>query len=194
MRIHMNFKRIGGAAALTLLLACGGGGSDSGGTPASNGASKIAYTDPTPSPTQWALMKDPASTDKHLILNLVPPSDAVSGFGVGLTINAPTSLVWSKVTSSDAQFIHNTAYALGGGTQLIKAVSANGNLIAGVYQKGIATAAVTHSVGAVASIAVDLKSGAAKAASATLTVSASQELQASGMQPINIAVGSIALQ
>ena len=199
MRLENTMKTMlksGSFLVLASLLACGGGGgsSTSGGSTSSNKAAKIAYTNPTPAAGQWALMKDAASTDTHLVLDLVSPADAVSGFGVGFTINAPTSMTWSKVTGTDATLIQNTAYTLGGPSpQLIKGVSKTGNLIAGVYQKGLATAAVAHP-GTVAKIALDLSSGAAKTASVTLTVSASQELQASGMQNITIVPGAIALQ
>ncbi len=186
------------ALALAALVACGGGGSSdagSGSAPSNpNAATKLAYTNPTPTGTQWALKKNASSTDTHLILDLVPPSDAASGFGVGFTLNAPTSVAWTKVAGADAQLIHNTAYALGSGTQLIKGVSSNGNLIAGVYQQGLSTAAVAHNTGAVASIALDLAPGALKAASVAPTVSVSKELQLSGMQTITIAVGALALQ
>ena len=199
MRMENTMKtilKLGSGATLAALMACGGGGgSDSGGgSTNTNAASKIVYTNPTPTSGQWALMQDASSTDKHLVLDLVPPSDAVSGFGVGITINAAGGATWSKVVSSDAQYIHNTAYTLGSGTQLIKGVAKSGDLIAGVYQKGVGTTPIAHSAGAVASIALDLKSSATKGGSVTLTVKASKELQASGMQSITIAAGTIALQ
>lgn len=183
-----------GGATLACLLACGGGGgSDSASTPAPAPATSISYTNPSPTSSQWSMVKDAASTSTHLILNLVPPADAASGFGVGFTVNAPSGLSWSKVSGGDAQLLHNrAAYTLGTGTQLMKSVSKNGDLIAGIYQKGLTTTPVLHSAGAVASVALDL-SGATPG-TATLTVKASQELQASGMQTITIAVGTIALQ
>lgn len=200
MRLENTMKTMlkpGSFLVLASLVACGGGGSsDSGGTPANpNAATKLVYTNPTPTAGQWALMKDAASTDTHLVLDLVSPTDAVSGFGVGFTINAPTSVTWTKVSGSDATLIQNAAYNLGGvAPQLIKGVSKTGNLIAGVYQKGLGTAAVAHTGATVAKIALDLSSGASKTASVTLTVSPSQELQASGMQNITIVPGTLALQ
>jgi len=202
MRLENTMKTMfksGSFIILASLMACGGGGGSSstngGGTPDNpNAATKLVYTDPTPTSTQWVLKKDAASTDTHLILNLMPPSDAVSGFGLGVTINAPSSLAWSKVNSADAQLIHNTAYNLGTGAQLIKAVSKNGDLITGIYQKGLTTTPVAHGAGAVSSIALDLASGAQKTASVSLSVKVSQELQGSGMQTISIATGTIALQ
>lgn len=195
MRTHMNFKLISGAAALSFLLACSGGGSGSSAT--SNAASTLSYTNPPASTTNWTLVKNTLiSTGTHLVLDLVPPSDGASGFGAGFTITAPAGLSWSNVAGGDTQPIHASgAYTLGTGTQLIKAVSKNGDLIAGIYQKGLSpTPAALHSAGPVASIALDLASGAQKTASASLTVKISQELQASGMQNITIVPGTLALQ
>ena len=203
MRLENTMKTMlksGSTLVLASLVACSGGGgsssSTSGGTPSNpSSATKLVYTDPTASAGQWTLMKDAASTDTHLVLDLVSPSDAVSGFGVGFTINAPSSVTWTKVSGSDATLIQNAAYnlTLGAAPQLIKGVSKTGNLIAGVYQKGLATTPVPHP-GTVAKIALDLSSGAQKTASVPLTVSVSQELQASGMQTITIVPGTLALQ
>ena len=198
MRTEKTMKttlKLGSIAALAALVACGGGGgSSTGGGATTPKATKLAYTNPTPATGQWALIQDAASTDTHLILDLVPPADATSSFGVGVTINATGGAAWTKPNASDAQLIHNAAYTLGSGAQLIKAASKNGDLIAGVYQKGLGTTPVAHSAGAVASIALDLKSGAAKGGSVTFTVKASQELQASGMQPFTLATGTLSLQ
>lgn len=184
--------------ALAGMLACGGGGgsdsSASGGTTNPNAATKLAYTDPTPSSGQWALMKDPASTDTHLILDLVPPAEAVSGFGVGFTLGAGTGVKWSKVSGGDAQYVHNIAYSLGSGVQLIKGTVAGSTLTAGVFQKGLATTPVAHGIGATVSVALDLAPGASKAASVTITPTVSKELQAAGMQPLTLAVGTLSLQ
>lgn len=199
MRIELNHSILGKlATGLTLasLVACGGGGGSSSSAPGGGSTStKLIYTDPTPSGTQWALMRDAASTDKHLILNLVPPSDAVAGFGVAFTISAPTSAgTWTKVASADPQLVENKLYALGGGVNLIKATSAGGTMKAGVFQKGLATAPVAHTNGAVASIAFNVASNASATASVAITLTGAQELQASGMQPITIVAGTLAIQ
>lgn len=201
MRMEKTMKmmlKLASGAAVAALVACGGGGggsTSSGGGTTTPKATKLVYTDPTPASGQWGLKKDAASTDTHLILDLVPPADATSSFGVGLTINAAGGVTWTKPNAADAQLIHNTAYTLGSGAQLIKAaVATNGDLLAGVYQKGLGTTPVAHGAGAVASIALDLKSSATKGSSVTFTVKASQELQATGMQPITLATGSLALQ
>lgn len=195
MRNSTPLQILGGAALASLLACSGGGGSDSSSTPTpSTPATSLSYTNPTPASGQWSLVKDGASTSTHLILNLMPPTDGASGFGVGFTVNAPNGLAWTKVNGADAQLLHNSAvYTLGSGTQLMKSVSKSGDLIVGIYQKGLTTTPALHSAGAVGSIAVDLSSGATTGA-ATLTVKASQELQASGMHTITIAVGTLALQ
>lgn len=181
--------------ALAGMLACGGGGgSSSGSTTDPNAATKLAYTNPSPASGQWALMKDPASTSTHLILDLVPPSDAISGFGVGFTLKAGTGVQWAKVSSGDAQYVHNIAYTLGSGVQLIKGTVATSTLTAGVFQKGLATTPIAHGTGATVSVALDLASGAPKTASVTITPTVSKELQASGMQPLTVAVGTLSLQ
>src|SRR5690348_4152321 len=83
MRLENTMKTMlkpGSSLVLASLVACGGGGgssSNSGGTPSNpNAATKLVYTNPTPTAGQWALMKDAASTDTHLVLDLVSPTDA----------------------------------------------------------------------------------------------------------------------
>ncbi|HEU4950766.1 MAG TPA: hypothetical protein VFT46_02385 [Holophagaceae bacterium] len=194
---HLFLKAASGFALAGLLACSGGGGSDSGtsgGTSNPNAATKLAYTDPTPSSGQWALVKDAASTDTHLILDLVPPSDAVAGFGVGFTLTAGTGVKWTKVSGSDAEYVHNVAYTLGSGVQLIKGTVKTSTLTAGVFQKGLSTTPVSHGSGTVASVALDLAPGASKTASVTITPTVSKELQASGMQPMTVAVGTLSLQ
>src|SRR5690348_6768659 len=81
MRLENTMKTMlkpGSFLVLASLVACGGGGSssNSGGTPSNpNAATKLVYTNPTPTAGQWALMKDAASTDTHLVLDLVSPTD-----------------------------------------------------------------------------------------------------------------------
>ena len=69
----------------------------------------------------------------------------------------------------------------------------SGDLLAGIFQKGLATTAVPHAGGAMASIALDLKSGAAPG-TVTLTVKAAQELKAGGMQNVTLTTGTLAAQ
>ena len=198
MRKEQMMKTIlkaGAGLAMAGMLACGGGSSDNGnngGAPPA--ALKVGYTNPTPASGEWALMKNASSTSSHLVLDLVPPSNAVAGFGVGFTVNAASGLAWSKPGASDTQLIHNTAYALGTGTPLLQGVAKSGDLIAGVYQKGLSTTPVAHSVGAVATIALDAAPSASASSSTTLTVKVSQELQATGMTGITIKVGTVSLQ
>ncbi|MBS1766289.1 MAG: hypothetical protein JST05_02655 [Acidobacteria bacterium] len=201
MRTETNLKtllKIASGMTLAGLVACGGGGggssSSTGGGTTGPSATKLVYTNPSPSAGQWGLMKNAASTDSHLILDLMPPSDAVSGFGVGITLTTTGGVTWSKVASGDATYIENVAYTLGSGTQLIQGTPKASSLIAGVYQKGLATTPIAHSAGAVARIALDLKTGTSPSSSVTLAVNMSKELQASGLQAITVVPGTISLQ
>ncbi len=73
--------------ALSLLMGCGG--SDHHLAPAKS----LSYTDPTAAAGEWKLLKDAASTDTHLVLNLVGPSDGSTYRGIGFTLQADPALV-----------------------------------------------------------------------------------------------------
>jgi hypothetical protein len=78
--------------ALVLVVGCGGSSSaPQQSAPAP--ASKLAYIDPSPSASQWSLVKDATSTDTHLVLNLVGPSNGTKYRGVGFTLQANPALV-----------------------------------------------------------------------------------------------------
>lgn len=193
MRTLTDFRILGGVAALSLLLACGGGSSDSAAS-APPAATSLSYTNPSTSASNWTLVKDPASTSTHLVLDLVPPADGKSGFGVGFTLNATGGVTWSKVASTDTELVSNKAYALGSGSKLMKGVAnASGDLLVGVFQKGLSTTPVAHATGAVAQVAMDLTAGTTPG-TVTLTVKAAQELQTGGMTNITITSGTIARQ
>jgi hypothetical protein len=80
-------------APMALVLVVGCGGSSSAPAPAPVPASKLAYIDPSPSASQWSLVKDATSTDTHLVLNLVGPSNGTKYRSVGLALQANPALV-----------------------------------------------------------------------------------------------------
>ena len=150
-------------SALTLmfiggLVACSGGGTNNPPPPpAKTIADRLDYTNPTSG--TFTLVKNASSTPTHLVLDLMGPAGTQAS-GVGFYLSADTGKVtWTKVNSSDAEFIKNGVFNLGSGTQLIKAKVAGNDLQAGVYQKGTTAAPVTLTASSVlASVALDLKS------------------------------------
>lgn len=151
----MNLKRIpckpalGASLGLTLLLACGGHGGDKA------KATALAYSDPAG--PGWLLVKNPASTPTHLVLDLKAPA-AGTGLGVGFKLTLDDRQAqWAKVAAGDAQFLANEAYDLGApvDTQLCRGMVHGGELSAGVYQKGVASPVVYN--GTVLSVAIDFK-------------------------------------
>jgi len=151
-------------------------------------AQGLTYADP--SSTGWRLMKNAASTDSHLVLDLVGPA-ATTGKGVALTLNTNPGLAnWAKVAPADTELISNLAYSVSTAPSLLKGVAKNGTLITGVFQK--TGAAVDESV-PVVSIALDY-AAAAQVSGAVVPVSVvkAEALDATGaLAPISVAVGTI---
>lgn len=186
------FQYASGTLLLAALVACGGGGggSSDNSAPAPKAAS-LVYTDPTS--TGWRLVKDASSTSTHLVLNLVGPAGG-SGHGVAFTFAVdPTKATWSKVTVGDAEYVKNVAYTLGSGSQFIKSKVASGSLSAGVFQKGVGGTAAPYT-GPLVRVALDLVPGQAVNTSIPITVTGTQELTASGMGTITVAVGTLTAQ
>jgi len=158
------------------------------------GANALTYADPPAG--GWRLVRNAAqSTATHLVLDLVGASGD-SGRGVGLTLHTDASRVsWAKVAPTDTEYVANRAFALGTGTQLVKGLVQGADLKAGVFQKGVADAAVNYdAAGALIGIALDLRgdAGLVPGANVLLSVTASQALPASGaMANINVGVGVI---
>ena len=113
------------AAVLASLAACGGssGTAPTTSTPSDGlvvGATKLAYTDPAG--TGWRLVRDAASTDSRLVLDLVGPADTTSR-GVGFNLARGEALAFAKFPSG--------AYALDTGVFQLKGSNSNFEAYAG---------------------------------------------------------------
>jgi hypothetical protein len=91
--------------ALIMGLACGGGSNDHiAKTDTLKLATKLTYTNPAAAPAGWSLVKDATSTNTHLVLNLVGPSDGTKYRGVGFTIQLDqTSVKFAKFLDADGK-------------------------------------------------------------------------------------------
>lgn len=183
---------------LGLVLACGGGGgsTNDGNSGSTTPATGLAYQDPSGS--GWRLVKNPASSANHLVLDLVPPT-GTSGRGVGLTFQADAAkLQWAKVNGGDATLLHaGNVYQLGSGTPATLAMESAGSLRLGLFQKGKGAAANYGSTG-VLSVALELKSGTGLQKGAALTAPSAAKalhLPSSGAaETITVQVGTLTAQ
>ncbi|BDU71596.1 hypothetical protein [Mesoterricola silvestris] len=179
---------------LGTLLACGGGGGGNS-TPAT--ASSLTYADPAAA--TYLLKKNTAlSTSGHLVLELWGPAGATGcGVTAAFTLGG-TAASWHNVNAADAAgtYVANgTAFDLGAGTPILKAKLTGTSLAATVAEKG--TGAPKALDKALLRIALDLKTGLAPGATATLTPDAAKckVLLADGtLAPITIAVSGITAQ
>ncbi len=142
--------------ALASLLACGGG-ADATPAPAATG---MSYTDPTSG--TYKLVKDPSSSDTHLVLNLVGPSTGTA-MGVSLSLSADSAkVVWVDVPAggtTSALMKNGTQFSLGGGIPILKAKAVGGLLQATVAQKAPTVPSALN--GTLLQVALELKPGAA---------------------------------
>lgn len=155
----MSIKRIpylpfiGATVALALFLACGGNTPTA--VPIDNKAKALSYTDPTGS--GWRLVQNSSSTPGHLVLDLMAPANT-AGQGIGFKLSLDdTKAQWAKVSAQDPTYVKNQCYDLGSdaSSELYRGKVTNGDLVIGVYQKGIANPVIYS--GALVSVAIDYK-------------------------------------
>lgn len=86
------------ALALTLLVACGGGQTSGPGPQApGNVSTGLSYAAPTA--VGWSLVKNAASTDTHLVLDLVGPS-GLKARGIGFNLQSDGTVAFSKLSAA----------------------------------------------------------------------------------------------
>lgn len=145
-------------ALLSLLLACGGGG---GGTtpqpptPVVTTATLLDYINPTAGDFQ--LVKNTTkSTNTHLVLDLVGPTQGNAASGIGFYATADNTRVqWTKVDAADSALVQNGAFS----APVLFASEDAGTLQAGVYQPGTTAAVAMTGRPVLGRVALDLKTG-----------------------------------
>lgn len=146
-------------------------------------ATKLAYTDPIgAAPGAWQLVTDAASTDRRLVLDLLPPATCSSGLGLDLTLNGGSAANWSFLGS-----VYSSAQVrVRGGQGTALAIQ--------VTQAPGSTAAPYLADTAVLQVAVDLVPGA-PVQDIALVASQAEHLRDSGAaDPITVAVGTLKAQ
>ncbi len=193
MRALSSPFRISGFLALTGVLVglvgCGGAGKGTTAAPAP--AASLAYA--APAAAGYQLVRDPSSTNTHLVLGLVGPQ-GTQVRGAVLSLNVDGSMVaWANPGGSDPYIREGQALSLGTGTKLLKSQLSGSTLQTAIFQKGSAPAATLGSQ-PILSVALDLKAGAPKGA-INLSSASAQILDAAGAtQAITVAVGSLSVQ
>ena len=189
------------------LLACGGGGGG-GGTSAPATATSLSYTNPTSG--TYLLMKDPASSGSHLVLDLVGPTTGTAS-GVTLTLNADTTKVtWTNVASTDPAntLVENgTQLNLGSAAPYILLARTYGTttLMATAAQKGVGSNDPPPALlnGVLLKVALDLKPNLGLASGTSISLSADGTKSwvlddtvktGNAISPITVTVGTLAAQ
>jgi len=179
-------KLIGPFLTLTLLgilSACGGASHSEPTAPPAVAATGLSYTDPAE--TGWRLLKDPASTATHLVLNLVGPAgEKGRGAGFNLRVQGPVTFArfgdGAYIRDLGVLHLGNKTGAMDGGGStftrdvyaMVAGLKENGRLLtAGAFQKDRRHPSVAVDV-PLFQVALDFNAGAAalKGDAVTLTL------------------------
>lgn len=167
-------------ALLAALAGCGG---------AHHGpATTLVYTAPADA-GQWRLVPNPASTPRHLVLDLLAPAGA-SGMGVTMELGVDASRArWAAVAG--ATLVQPGAYV----APLAQSATLLGPDLRILLSQEAPTAPVAYTAAPVLTVALDLVSGAAPGQVA-VTVANAGHLAASGTLPVplSLAIGSVKAQ
>lgn len=159
-------------------------------TPAPAGA--LVYTNPT-TDTYRLVKNDGLSTTTHLVLD-VTGVGAPTGVGIAFTYTVDTTrATWAKVAGTDAEYIQaGDVFTLGSTPLGLKGKVATTTLTGGLGQKGTGSPVALN--GALARVALDLKTGA-PTGTATLTAPKAQIIAADGtITTVTVVPGTLSAQ
>ncbi len=148
-------------------------------------ATGLSYS--APAGTGWRFVADAASTDTHLILNLVGPAGG-SGSGVGFTMTSDSTVGFASVSGGGS--VVNRGFSLGSGVALqTGVVQADTKLLGGVFQKG--APAASYDAGPLLAIAIDLKSAPPAGTPIALAFAKAKALENGALGDVSIALGTL---
>lgn len=181
--MRMTIPTLAGASALLLLTACSGGGGGSSSSPTY--ATTLSYTDP--SSASYRLVKDPASSGKTLVLDLLGPTGAsISGVSFSATAD-PAKVTWTTPIQAGGTFTLGTPQALA--TKL-----ASGDLQGAISQNTTGSPVTLSGSSVLAKVTLTLKGNVSAGAIALTDSGKGAYLDGTGVHATAIAVGTLKAQ
>lgn len=170
---------------LILFAACHSGGNDPAKAVPASAATRLVYTDPTDA-SRWRLLRNPASNDGRLQLDLAAPAGA-AGRGITLVLTCGPAVTWASLNGG--AMIANGAYT----GELVQKASLQGSeLRLLLSQKPGSTQ--TYGSTAVLSLALTLNPGAAPGG-VPLTAAQGAHLASSATpETVDVLVGTLQAQ
>jgi hypothetical protein len=175
------------AATLGTILACGGSDDK-----APSGASKLVYTDPPPASAGYRLEVSGGSGTETITLALRGPSTVMArGANFGLTLDQSKA---SFVKSGSDYASPGTVFDLGQTSpKIFKAVLDGDNMRVSMAQKGYSVPAKPLN-GNIATVSIQLKSGAQAGAVALVPLDAKVLLDDGTVETVPLSVGTLEAQ